>query len=281
MLINCGQYSFDLQTTLSSVQYCAKLIYGDAPESDTVSDFRIFLRSGNFLRRIVRPQVTFACDQHIPFKPLPLNQSYALLEWGMNWCVAAHEFSRFLLHSAVLVKNNRAILCPAAPGSGKSTLSSYLGLSGWSVYSDEMAIIDMDSGYVLPMFRPVCLKNESISLLKKWHPDAIMTPTCRDTQKGDVAHVKVLSWQQYQRLKPAPVSALVFPKYQAGSKLEIYQLDQLDAFNQLVHNAFNYNVLNESAFRLVALMVERARSFEIRYSDLKELSDFFDELVQD
>jgi len=199
----------------------------------------------------------------------------------MNWCIAAHEFTRFLLHSAVLVKNNRAILCPAAPGSGKSTLSAYLGLNGWSVYSDEMAIIDMEDLNVLPVFRPVCLKNESIFLLKKWHPDAIITPTCHDTQKGDVAHVKVLSWQQYQKLRPAPISALVFPKFQVGSKLEIFQLDQLDAFNQLVHNAFNYNVLSYPGFQLVGRIVELANAYEVRYSDLKELSYFFDELVQD
>ncbi|GGW53316.1 hypothetical protein GCM10008111_06890 [Alishewanella tabrizica] len=198
----------------------------------------------------------------------------------MNWCVAAHDFSHFLLHAAVLVKNNKAILCPASPGSGKSTLSAFLGLSGWFVYSDEMAIIDIDSQNVKPMFRPVCLKNDSIELMKNWHPSAIITPVCRDTQKGDVAHVKVLSWQQYQQLTPVPITALVFPKFKTGSELKLYKLDQLDAFSQLSRNAFNYNVLGKTAFTLSADIVSRAGIYQAEYSDLTQLATFFDELVQ-
>ncbi|MCF4010256.1 HprK-related kinase A [Rheinheimera sp. UJ63] len=281
MLINCGQYSFDLATSLPLIQKSANLIYGDAPVSGVISDFNLSLNASSLLRRFVKPQVSFLCDQHSPFKPLPLNQGYALLEWGMNWCIAAHEYTRFLIHSAVLVKNDKAILCPASPGSGKSTLSAYLGLSGWYVYSDEMAIIDMDEQRVLPMFRPVCLKNESISLLQSWHPSATVTPVCRDTQKGDVAHVKVLSWSQYQQLRPAPIAGLVFPRYKVGSDLKIYQLDQLDSFNQLSHNAFNYNVLGKSAFKAAAQIVGNAKSFEVEYSKLTDLALFFDELVQD
>lgn len=280
MQINCGPYSFDLVTTESTVINNARLIYGDAPATNSVTDFCIALQSGSALRRVIRPQVSFRCDQHSPFKPLPLSQAYALLEWGMNWCIAAHEYSRFLLHAAVLVKNNQAIICPALPGSGKSTLSAYLGLSGWAVYSDEMAIIDIDSQQVLPLFRPVCLKNNSIALLREWYPSAIVTPVCRDTQKGDVAHVKVLSWQQYQQLKPVPITALVFPKYQADTPLAIYQLDQLDAFGQLSRNAFNYNVLGETAFNVAATVVEHAGLYQVEYSDLTELASFFDELVQ-
>ena len=280
MQINCGPYSFDLATTEPAVINNAKLIYGDAPAADSVTDFAIALQPGSWLRRSIKPQISFRCDQHAPFKPLPLSQAYALLEWGMNWCIAAHEYSRFLLHAAVLVKNDQAIICPALPGSGKSTLSAYLGLSGWSVYSDEMAIIDIDSQQVLPLFRPVCLKNNSISLLRNWHPNAVVTAVCRDTQKGDVAHVKVLNWKQYQQLKPVAITALVFPKYQADAALTIYQLDQLDAFGQLSRNAFNYNVLGETAFNIVADIVQRAGLYQVEYSELTELATFFDELVQ-
>jgi len=280
MQINCGQYRFDLTTTDNAVMRSVQLVYGDALLADAPADFAIGLDPGLWLRRWLKPQVNFRCDQHSPFKPLPLSQAYAVLEWGMNWCIAAHEYSRFLLHAAVLVKNNTAIICPALPGSGKSTLSAYLGLSGWSVYSDEMAVIDINSRQVLPLFRPVCLKNNSIDLLRSWHSDAVITPVCRDTQKGDVAHVKVLSWEHYQQLIPVPISAVVFPKYKQDAELVIYQLDQLDAFGQLSRNAFNYNVLGETAFDIVAALVSNAGLYQVEYSELTELALFFDELVQ-
>lgn len=280
MLINCGLYSFFLSTKISSVIHNVSLIYGDASTENSVADFHLSLTSESLFRRFIKRQVNFRCDQHSPFKPLPITQAYALLEWGMNWCVAAHDFSHFLLHSAVLVKNNQAILCPAAPGSGKSTLSAYLGLSDWFVYSDEMAIIDIETQKVKPIYRPVCLKNDSIALMKNWHPDAVITPVCRDTQKGDVAHVKVLSWHQYQQLSPVPIAALVFPKFIAGSDLKIYKLNQLDAFSELSRNAFNYNVLGETAFNIAADIVDSVGIYQVEYSDLVELATFFEELVQ-
>lgn len=280
MQINCGQYRFDLVTADDTVLNSTRRIYGDAPVSEVPADFVITLENSSWLRRWLKPQINFRCDQHSPFKPLPSSQAYAVLEWGMNWCIAAHEYSRLLLHAAVLVKHGKAIVLPALPGSGKSTLSAYLGLKGWSVYSDEMAVIDIGTQQVLPLFRPVCLKNESISLLQGWHPSAVITPVCRDTQKGDVAHVKVLDWHQYQQLLPVPISALVFPKYQADKDLTIYQLDQLDAFNQLSRNAFNYTVLGQTAFNVLTSLVSNAGLYQVEYSELTELAMFFDELVE-
>lgn len=279
MQINCGQYSFDLATTNSLVKQSVSMIYGDAPKAATVSDFAISLQPGSWIRRLIKPQVVFRCDQHAPFKPLPLSQAYAMLEWGMNWCIAAHEYSRFLLHAAVLVKNNKAIIFPALPGSGKSTLSVYLGLAGWSVYSDEMAIIDVVSHNVIPVFRPVCLKNDSISLVKSWYPTATLTPVCRDTQKGDVAHAKVLSWQHYQQLTPVPVKAVVFPKYQKGAGLNIYPLEQVDAFELTSRNAFNYNVLGETAFNVISNIVGEASLYQLEYDAMSDLAEFLSELV--
>jgi len=274
MHINCGQYRFDLVTSDTAVRKAVQLVYGDCHAEHGVADFKISLKPGSWLRRVIKPQVTFYSDQHAPFKPLPQSQAYATLEWGMNWCIAAHEFSRFLVHAAVLVKNGQAILFPALPGSGKSTLSAYLGLTGWSVYSDEMAVIDTQTLEVLPLFRPVCVKNNSIDLVKQWHPSSIVTPVCRDTQKGDVAHVKVLDWLHYTQLQGAQITAVVFPKYVAGSELTIYQLTQLDAFAQLSKNAFNYNVLGAQAFDIVSKIVKSAKLFQLEHSNLAELDEF-------
>lgn len=275
--ISTGLYEFNLHSEVNAVYQTAKLIYGDVPEKDRPDDFQINIVFESFIRRFLKPQISFICDQHSPFKPLPVSQAPAILEWGMNWCIAAHEYGKLIIHAAVLVKNDQAIVLPALPGSGKSTLTAYLGLAGWATYSDEMAIINTHNGRVEPLFRPVCLKNDSISLIKKWHPHAIVSPICRDTQKGDVAHVKVLSWQDYQALQPVPVVAVVFPKYQASSELTIYQLSQLDAFNTLSANAFNYNVLGAAGFDAVKKIICNSRQFEISFNDVKEVDAFLSE----
>lgn len=276
-LINTGLYTFELVSDVPQVLSSAEMIYGDAETSSKPADFAAKIVFDSIVRRIIKPQVTFYSDQHSPFKPLPVSQATAVFEWGMNWCIAAHEFGKLIIHAAVLVKNGKAIIFPALPGSGKSTLTAYLGLSGWSTYSDEMAIIDIDSGLVLPMYRPVCLKNNSIDLVKSWYPDSQFTSTCKDTQKGDVAHVKVSNWSQYCSFEPVPIIGVVFPKYNADSELTIYQLSQLEAFATLSRNAFNYNVLGSRGFEAVHRVIQNSRHFEIKYNDVEEVNAFLTE----
>ncbi|WJG08456.1 HprK-related kinase A [Aliiglaciecola sp. LCG003] len=275
--IHTGLYHFDYCSQAPHVDEAVKIIYGDVPELDQPVDFKIRIIFESLVRRFIKPQVSFFSDQHSPFKPLPVSQAAAVLEWGMNWCIAAHEYNKLLIHAAVLVKNGKAIIFPALPGSGKSTLTAYLGLAGWSTYSDEMAVIDTQSGQVSPLYRPVCLKNNSIELVKSWHPAANFTPICRDTQKGDVAHVKVMDWQRYQSLIPVPIVAVVFPKYRANTELTIYQLSHLDAFNVLSKNAFNYNVLAKKGFETVDKIIRNTAHFEIEYDNVADVDDFLTE----
>lgn len=279
LYINTGLYCFNFSSNQKKIFSIVDLLYGDAEDTKSPVDFKVKLHYSSFIRRFIKPQVSFFCDQHTPFKPLPASQSYALLEWGMNWCIATHDHSRLLIHAAVLVKNGQAIIFPAMPGSGKSTLTAYHSLSGWSLYSDEMAIIDLESGYVNPIFRPVCLKNNSIDLVKAWFPKSIFTPTWKDTQKGDVAHLKAIEWKDYISLSPVRVKAIVFPKFVEGKELTIYSLNQLQGFETLSKNAFNYGVLGSSGFSAVDRLIKQADLFEIEYGSLKDVSEFLTEDV--
>lgn len=279
MLVNTGLYNFSLDSWPSRLSSIISSIYGDATVQDRPIDFAISLRSDSIVRRILKPQITFYSDIHAPFKPLPLSQAYALLEWGMNWCIAAHDFSRLIVHAAVLVKNNQAIIFPASPGSGKSTLTAYLCLNGWTLYSDEMAVIDLKNQKVSPLYRPVCLKNDSISIIKTLHPEAQMTPVCKDTQKGDVSHLKGINWQRYKTLEPVDIVGIVFPKYKKEINLTIYTCNQLQAFEALSKHAFNYTVLGKEAFEVVGKLTQKASLFEVEYNSLPELAEFLAEDV--
>ena len=148
----------------------------------------------------------------------------------------------------MLVKEGQAVLFPAMPGSGKSTLTAWLGLNGWSVYSDEMAVIDLHTGTVQPMYRPICLKNLSIDLIQKWSTDAILTPVCHDTA--------------------------------SATEPQLYSVDKLQTFENFYTNAFNYHVLGQASFDILARVVNQIQGFEVHYASLDFMSDFLtDELL--
>ena len=82
------------------------------------------------------------------------------------------------------------IIMPGVPGAGKSTLCAALGLTGWRILSDEHALIQPGTAQVVPLCRPVSLKNESIEVIRSFDPGAIFGPVSKDTHKGTVAHMK-------------------------------------------------------------------------------------------
>ena len=278
-VINSGQFLFELQHYPDFVLGPLKAMYGDQPEEALTGpvDFRISLGCDSLVRRFLRPQITFYSDQQTPFKPVARSQAFPILEWGMNWCISAFDFTRLIVHAAVLEKNGRALIFPASPGSGKSTLSAYLSFNGWNLFSDELAIIDFTSGQVSPMFRPMCLKNESIVLIKEWFPAAVMTDIARDTHKGDVAHFKAVNWKQFQSLRSARVAGIVFPRYRPNASLVAQKIQQIEAFQQLCSHAFNYNVVGRMGFDTMGALIRDTKQYTITYSDLAEVNCFLAE----
>jgi HprK-related kinase A len=280
-LLDLAPFNFLVSTDSSLVIKNLKQIYGDIlqPANSKTADYHVKILKSAGLRAFIKPQARFFSDQHEPFKPLSHDQSYAFLEWGMNYAVAANEMQHVIVHSAVLAKNDQAILFPAPPGSGKSTLTSFLAFNGWQLLSDEMSLILPNTSQVVPFVRPICLKNASIDLAKSWFPEANFSSIAPDTHKGDVIHLSppANSWQL--KNKPVEIVGVVFPNYNKDKDLEIYQLNKTQAFTQLAENSFNYGVIGDIGFQTLTKVIDKVDSFEIHYNDLKEVKAFLEEEI--
>lgn len=281
-LLDTGEYLFRLVSVPTPVRATLRQLYGDAlrDEDDRPADFRVSLKKDSSLRYVLRPQINFYADCYSPFHPLPASQAHPMLEWGMNWCVAAYDFNRLIIHAAVIVKEGKACIFPASPGSGKSTLSAYLAIQGWDLYSDELAIIDLASGLVQPVFRPVCLKNDAIDIVRDWSPKCNVTAPTAETRKGTVAHLAVHNWQAFKALPAAEIVGVVYPRYDAAtSPLCIESLTAVDAFQSLCQHAFNYNVLGLDGFKLLSRILDQAPAFSATYSQVADLERFLREEI--
>ena len=200
-----------------------------------------------------------------------------MLEWGMNWCIANHCHNWLIIHAAVVEKNGQGIILPAPPGSGKSTLCAALVGRGWRLLSDELAVIDPGTGKLIPVPRPVGLKNDSIEIIKAFLPEAKFGPACKDTRKGTVAHMAAPDSDCVNSEWVGP-KWVVYPKYEAGSDTVMVPHAKGDSLVQLAENSFNNQVLGRRGFEALANLVDATDSFDFRYSELEEAIKTFEDL---
>lgn len=258
-------------------------LYGDYPiaEPGGFADFHLRLQQPGGLRRWWRPQVRFDQDGQQPFKPLPVAQAWAMFEWMMNWCVANRAHSYLLLHAAVVEKNGRGIILPAPPGSGKSTLCAALVCRGWRLLSDELTLVRHEDGLLVPLPRPVSLKNASIGVIGAFAPDAVFGPLAHGTAKGTVGHIRAPRASIERAHECAAPLAIVFPRWEASAATRLTPLSKARTFMRVADNAFNYLVLGERGFRTLGALVERCAGHEFVYSRLEEALALFDALVEE
>jgi HprK-related kinase A len=280
--IRIGAYSVRIQSPMPSVARNLHLLYADYPleAESTFADFHVSVRPPRNPRRWVAPQAVFRLDSYVPFKPLPAAQAYPLLEWGLNWCIST-QFHRYLvIHGAVLERNGRALILPAPPGSGKSTLCAALALRGWRLLSDELTLIDPETMEIVPMCRPISLKNESIDIIRRFEPSVVMGPCAYDTTKGTVAHMRVPAAAARRATESARPAWVVFPKYEAGAATRLVEHPKGSAFMKIADNTFNYSMLGLRGFDTVSELIEHCGCHEFAYSDLDDAIGTFRELAE-
>ncbi len=278
--LRTGPFSVRIHSRIGSVAEGIERLYARHPLAEgDFRDFHVALTRPAGLRRWYRPQVRFEFDGSAPFKPLPLDQAFAMFEWGLNWCVANHAHSWLVLHAAVVARGDRAAILPGRPGAGKSTLCAGLASRGWRLLSDELALIDPQTGLLHGLARPVGLKNESIEVIRGFAPDAVLGPPARDTSKGTVAHMAPTPQSVDAMRVPARAAWVVMPRFAAGAAPELGPLSRADAFMELADNAFNYSVHGARGFEVLAGVIDACACFRFRYGSLADAVGIFDRLA--
>jgi HprK-related kinase A len=242
------------------------------------ADFDVSVERPQGFRRWIAPQVVFNVDEASSFAPLPGDQGFPMLEWGLNWCISSHCHQFLIVHAAVLERGGKAVLLPAPSGSGKSTLCAALAFSGWRLLSDELALLDPQHGHVVPLPRPISLKNESIEVIRAFAPRAALGPVVRETLKGSVAHARPPEESVSRDNETALPAWVIVPRFSPGSEACLAPMPKARAFMGLVASAFNYNVHGREGFRTLTRLVDEADCYQFSYGRLEDAIPLFDRL---
>jgi HprK-related kinase A len=280
--LSFGPFDAHVQTSIEFLARAIHLLYSDFTIVDDpqFADFYIRMQQSTGLRRWVRPYVSFSLDDETPFSPLPFEEAVAMFEWCLNWCIETRAHQYLTIHAAVVERSGAALILPAPPGSGKSTLTAALINRGWRLLSDELTLIDPILGSAVPIARPVGLKNESIEVIQNFLPTSVIGPLAFDKMKGTIAHLKPPRDSVERAYERALPQWVIFPKFHNGSPAALSAYPKANALLRLADSAFNYSQHGVRGFETLSTLIERCDCYEFSYSRLDEAIAVFDSLSQ-
>lgn len=278
--LRTGPFVSRVRSPFAELAEAIRLLYADLPvEPDReFADFHLNVRPAGSLWQRLRRRVMLFQDGDMASAVYSRQAALAMLEWGLNACIYNRAHQYVIIHAAVLERDGRALLLSAPPSSGKSTLCTALTFRGWRLLSDELALLRPADGMVAGLARPICLKNESIPLIQTFAPGAVVGPVCRGTHKGRIAHVRPPAESVARVDEPARPAWVLFVRYQAQAAAALTPVRRAPALLRLEEQSFNYSVIDDRSFTVLADMVEQCESYEFTYGDLDEAVSHLDNL---
>jgi len=170
-----------------------------------------------------------------------------------------------LIHGGAVSLRGRAVGIAAPSGSGKSTLLAALVAKGFDYLADDLLAIAAPGGEVVPWLTPLSIKAGSWDVLAELRPELVEAPVYRT--KGIDARLLLPS----ATAEPAPLCALVFPRFEPGAATRLHRLAPHEALLRLLGDRIWLgHPLEESTVRAFVAWLGRIPALALSYSCLGE-----------
>ena len=207
----------------------------------------------------------------IPRTPLPTEEHLTqFVEWLAYREAVRHAAAPLILHSGAVARNGVAVLLPNVSGAGKTTLTLALAERGWLPLTDDVCPLEDRDGALTAVGCQRCCHLSASSL-------AILASL------GIALDGPVANLSDYYRPRrwgePAPVRAIVIPRYVAGSPTRFNAITQAECLGQLLSMLFTQGAHpGDVRRRVAARLAAEAPGFSLTYSALDEALDVFETL---
>lgn len=134
------------------------------------------------------------------------------------------------IHAAALEREGRGLLLVGPLSAGKTTFALELMERGFKLLSDDMAPIDLRSGQILPLPKPLVIKTNSWGSMKHhWEPIPEWLPEPRG-----LFVVPATQLPRSQRIER--IEALVFLAWEEGAGVSIEEITPAQALTRCARN---------------------------------------------
>lgn len=201
------------------------------------------------------------------------------IETGMLQQVFNATDWQFSMHSAVVGGPRGCILLAGESGRGKSTLLAGLLAEGFDYVADDLTLILPPHLTVLPIPMPIALKRGSWAALEGTLPGLAEARVFR--RGGRDVKYWVPPADRIAR-EPAPIRAIVFPKYGKDVPFAATQLSPFRAIERLMKAPTRIGIpLAHQAVAGLAGLIEACPVYDVAYGEGKSASQWVGKLLSD
>jgi hypothetical protein len=170
-------------------------------------------------------------------------------------------------HGALLAQDDRSVLLSAPSGSGKTTLAIALAKAGWSVLTDEMALLDRGLSWRGLPFRP-CVKSENYALIASTFPE--VGNAMEHVRFG--RRVKFLPIRLDTR--PVMLRTVVFPEYRPDAESSLVPVSPAEGLQRLLAQCIYVPPgFNEADVTRLVSWHDSVRYLSLVFGDARSASD--------
>lgn len=208
-------------------------------------------------------------DGEVVISAPPLDAVEYLL-WELSQQAVASVTDNLALHAGCLSWRGFGIVIPAPSGAGKSTLTAGLTAAGCRYLSDEVAILDLDSGMLFPFPRALWMSRQSIDLI----PGLLQRlPSAPGRPDRPERHVPPDCLREAPLGGPCPLRYVVVPEHVPGGETVLEPIRRSEALVSMVTNAFNFNQFKGPGLTALARIAGRVSAYRLRMADLSTAVD--------
>ncbi len=190
----------------------------------------------------------------------PLDLCSALTRWA-----ALNSSRYYVFHAGAVAREGKALLLPAASGSGKSTTTAGLLRRGFQLLSDEIGALEIETERVAVYPRSLSLREDVLGLLGLAPGSGVAFPPIpgRFVQPEELGSSRAPA--------PARLALVALPRFSPGAETRIERQRRGPALMALLQSSCSQAVHKVAGLDWLIALLVRVPCYEVTFSDLGDV----------
>ena len=177
-----------------------------------------------------------------------------------------------VFHGAVVKKGDQAVILSGFSGKGKSTLTTYLVQKGFSLISDDLAVLESESAGVMATPYAISLKEDTWDLLSRHLPKVASLKPWEIYGESLKFYMPSGASTENNPSSPIKKALLVFINYENGAETQVEPMTPVDALGKIIGIGAWISHKEDHLKKLMAWL-ESTPAYELTYPDLESAKE--------